>query len=144
MKYLIIIILCLLLQHVQAQTAKDSVKQCIETFFKAMKLGDSSLLKSTLHEKAMFRTIVQKGDTTKIAEENVQRFITTIGTPHKDAYDERIQFKNIQIDGALANVWTPYTFYIGTNYSHKGTNNFILTKSQHTWKILFVIDTRYK
>jgi hypothetical protein len=139
-----IIAICLITLHTKAQTATDSVKTCIETFFKAMKMGDSTLLKNTLHEKAIFRTIVQKGTTTKIAEENVQGFITAIGTPHKDVYDERITFEHIHIDGALANVWTPYTFYIGETYSHKGTNNFVLTKTNNIWKILFVIDTRYK
>ncbi len=139
-----IIVVCTTYLHVQAQTATDSVKNCIKTFFNAMKTGDSTTLKKTLHEKAMFRTIMQKGTETKIVEENIQRFITAIGTPHKDIYDERIIFEHIHIDGALANVWTPYTFYMGETYSHKGTNNFILTNTNNVWKILFVIDTRYK
>ncbi|MDI9365767.1 MAG: hypothetical protein QM541_12505 [Flavobacterium sp.] len=71
-------------------------------------------------------------------------FAKQIAQLPKGAADERITFGNVQIDGALANVWAPYQFYYNGNFSHCGVNNFVLVKQNNVWKIQYIIDTRRK
>ena len=50
----------------------------------------------------------------------------------------------IEVDGRLATVWAPYTFYVGKKLSHCGTNAFQLVKGDMGWQIIQIIDTRNK
>ncbi|MCJ7759077.1 MAG: nuclear transport factor 2 family protein, partial [Gillisia sp.] len=51
---------------------------------------------------------------------------------------------DIRINGALANVITPYSFYVNGNLSHCGVNSFQLFKESGNWKIIYIVDTRIK
>ncbi|MBY0541864.1 MAG: hypothetical protein K2P75_00555, partial [Sphingobacteriaceae bacterium] len=79
-----------------------------------------------------------------VRTESVNNFIKSIGAPHPEKYDERIQFTKILIDANLASVWTDYKFYIGDKFSHCGVNSFQLFKGDDGWKIIYIIDTRRK
>jgi hypothetical protein len=59
-------------------------------------------------------------------------------------FEERILNYNVQIDGNLAHVWTPYEFYINDQLSHIGTNSFTLYNDNGKWQIIHLIDTRRK
>jgi hypothetical protein len=57
--------------------------------------------------------------------------------------NERILSYNINVDGDLASVWTPYEFYYGDEFSHCGSNSFQLFRDpEKGWQILYIIDTR--
>jgi Putative lumazine-binding len=129
----------------KAQTAEDSVKMTINHFFEGMKKSDTTLIKSTMMESIVFQTIAKnKEGETMVKTENVSAFLTSIATPRKEVADERITFETIKIDGNLASVWTPYKFYMGTQFSHCGANSFQLVRHKGTWKIQYIIDTRRK
>jgi hypothetical protein len=78
----------------------------------------------------------------RVITEPVDSFLASIGKPHTEVYDERIEYNTIKIDGELAIVWTPYKFYIGEKFSHCGVNSFQLVKIAGEWKIQYIIDTR--
>ncbi len=131
--------------NLKAQTAEDSVKMTINRFFEGMKKSDTLLLKSTMMEGIIFQTIApNKEGETVVKSENVAAFLTSIATPRKDVADERILFETIKIDGSLASVWTPYKFYMGSQFSHCGANSFQLVRQNGSWKIQYIIDTRRK
>lgn len=128
-----------------AQTAKDSVQHTINNMFFAMKNADTLLLKTCFTDSAFLQTIVTKKDgTTKVKTESLTDFIQQIGTISKGSADERIKFGSINIDGTLANVWTPYKFYFNEKFSHCGANNFVLVRINNKWLIQYIIDTRRK
>jgi len=68
--------------------------------------------------------------------------LVAIAKPHTEAYDERITFDLVKIDGELAMVWAPYKFYLGEKFSHCGVDAFQLVKINNNWKIQYLIDTR--
>ena len=126
-----------------AQTAEDSVKATVNNLFTAMKNADTTLLKSTLANEAIFQTISRdKEGNTIVRTEEIKGFIEFVGKQPKGDADERIIFGAIKIDGALASVWTPYNFYAGGKFSHCGANSFQLVKLKGEWKIQYLIDTR--
>lgn len=129
----------------RAQTAEDSVKTVVNNMFAAMKNADSIGLKNVFSASAVLQTIssTREGQTV-VRTENISAFATSIGTLTKGDADERIKFDAINIDGALASVWTPYEFYFKGNFSHCGVNSFQLVRINGAWKIQYIIDTRRK
>ncbi len=122
-----------------------AVKQVVNQLFTAMKNADTALLKACFADSAVLQTIT----TNKLGEmvvktDKVSMFVKSIGSLPVGAADERIKFGNIAVDGNLAMVWTPYSFYFKENFSHCGVNAFQLVKFKNGWKIQYLIDTRRK
>lgn len=125
-------------------TSEKEVKQVIQNMFQAMLQADTTSLRSCFSDKVIFQTIVNKPEGAMINTVSINDFIQSIGKQTPNALDERIEFGAIQIDPLMATVWTPYTFYLKGQYSHKGINSFQLVKLKEGWKIQYLIDTRYK
>ncbi|MBC7867356.1 MAG: nuclear transport factor 2 family protein [Gloeobacteraceae cyanobacterium ES-bin-316] len=129
----------------KSQAAEDSVKATIEQLFLAMKTSDAALLVACFADSAMLQTIgSDKQGAVTVKNENIKNFAASISKAPKGALDERINFNMIKIDGALASVWTPYSFYYNGNFSHCGANSFQLIRTRVGWKIQYLIDTRRK
>lgn len=145
--YAIPFILLLICSYpVQAQSSEeDAVKSAIQQLFDGMRKGDSAMVKAAFADKAILQTVQNKKDsTTAIASLTLAQFLTAVGTPHTDVWDERITFDKILIDGSLASVWTPYRFFLNDQFSHCGVNSFQLYRSGTGWKIIYLVDTRRK
>ena len=126
-----------------AQGTEDSVKAVVNNLFMAMRTADGELLKSTFSDIAVLQAITRnKEGKMQVATENVNEFAGFVNTLKKDSADERIQFETIKIDGPLAVVWTPYSFYHNGKFSHCGVNSFQLVRFDGVWKIQYLIDTR--
>ena len=125
-------------------TSEKEVKQVIQNMFQAMLQADTSSLRTCFSDKVIFQTIVNKPEGAMINTVSINDFIQSIGKQTPNALDERIEFGAIQVDPLMATVWTPYTFYLKGQYSHKGINSFQLVKFKEGWKIQYLIDTRYK
>ena len=128
-----------------AQSEEDKVKVPINAMFDAMRKSDTALLRSAFAPTAVLQTIAKNKEGNVIVRtDKLDEFIGFLAKPHTDIYDERIRFDIIKIDADLAIAWTPYQFYIGSNFSHCGVNSFQLVKINGEWKIQYVIDTRRK
>lgn len=126
-----------------AQSTEDSVKAVVNTLFTGMKNADAALLKSAFADNAILQTISRNREGKMIvATENIEEFASFVSKLKKDSADERIQLETIKIDGPLAIVWTPYTFYLNGKFSHCGVNSFQLVRFDGVWKIQYIIDTR--
>ena len=143
---LLFVLLTLISVHGLAQTGNndsEAVKKTINDLFLGMKKGDTALIRTTFSKNAVMQTISKnKEGVVRVMTEPVDSFLASVGRPHTDIYDERIEFNTIKIDGELALVWTPYKFYIGDRFSHCGVNSFQLVKLGGEWKIQYIIDTR--
>ena len=67
-----------------------------------------------------------------------------VSIPETTQFKEIINSYSIQIDGPMANVWTPYEFRRNGEFSHCGVNSFQLFKDGGDWKIIYIIDTGRK
>ena len=142
-----IFLLCLLLTAgfvSFSQSAEDSVKAAVNQLFTAMKTSDSALLISSFTENGLLQTITKGKDGLLAKNESVSSFAASIRKAPKGSLDERISFDMVKIDGPLASVWTPYSFYYNGVFSHCGVNSFQLLRTGEGWKIQYIIDTRRK
>jgi hypothetical protein len=144
MRYLFLI-LTLINLNAAAQNAEEAVKMPIQALFEGMKKGDTTMVSSAFAPNAIMQAISKTKDgSTTVRTEELKNFISFVGKPHTEVYDERISFDAIKIDGDLAIVWTPYKFYLGDKFSHCGVNSFQLVRLNGAWKIQYIIDTRRK
>ena len=67
-----------------------------------------------------------------------------VSIPATTKFEERLLSFDIRLNGALASVITPYTFYVNDKLSHCGVNSFQLYKKEGEWKIIHIVDTRKK
>ncbi len=126
-----------------AETMK--VQKVIEDLFDAMRISKGSNVSHLFESGATLSSVStsQLGQT-KLQNSNIQGFIDAIRKPRSDQWDEKIWSYDIKVDGPLAEVWTPYSFYVNGNLSHCGVNNFELVNQSGVWKINRIIDTRRK
>lgn len=129
---------------VHAQTSEDSVKSTINQLFAAMKNCDPLLLKSSFADSAILQSVADKNGKISIVNESIIDFANSISKLSKNDADERIQFDEIKIDGALAIAWTPYKFYYKGKFSHCGVDSYQLVRINGIWEIQYLIDTRRK
>ncbi len=129
-----------------AQTnEQEAVKKVVNNLFTAMRTSDTTLLKSVFAPEMILQSVVSKRDgSVGLVTEKAAVFIKSIGTPHKEVYDERIVITDVKVDGPLASVWAPYKFYVGSTFSHCGVNVFQLMKTADGWKVIYIVDTRRK
>ncbi len=143
------ILLCLLILSAgisaKTQTSADSVKTAVNDLFTAMRNSDGELLKSCFADSAVLQSINKdKEGNLLVRNESVAQFAGSVNKAAKGALDERITFDMVKVDGPLASVWTPYSFYYNGNFSHCGVNSFQLVRTKNGWKIQHLIDTRRK
>lgn len=129
----------------QESSQRMEVVKTIQSMFDAMRAGDSTQLRALFAPNArMMSTFYNPEQEPQLRTGSVDRFVSAVGTPHEEAWDERIFGYDVQIDQTMATVWTPYAFFLGENFSHCGVNAFQLYKSEEGWKIVQIMDTRQK
>ena len=140
-----IVFVLLLVFSSSLYSQNEEVKDVIVTFFKGFHAKDSTIIKSVCAENMILQSIAESSKGSQIKNQNPQDFYRSIATiPSTMLFEERVLEYSIQVDGAMAHVWTPYEFYVNNKLSHKGVNAFTLFKDNGLWKIVYLIDTRRK
>lgn len=141
-------ILCVSPVYSQGDLNKDkqAVKKVINDLFDGMREADSSKVKSLfLKDVQMYTSFTNKEGEKVLKKGELAGFLKAIGSPHDEIWDEKIWDTSVMIDGGIAQVWTNYAFYVGTNFSHCGVDAFHLAKdASGSWKIMHLMDTRRK
>ncbi len=114
----------------------------VNRLFDGMRLGDSAMVRSTFHPRALLSTAVVRQGKRSVTFGQLDDFLRAVGTPHDSIWDERLMNEVVHQDDGLATVWTEYRFYVGDRYSHSGVDAFQLVKDGDEWKIVALADTR--
>ncbi|WP_430467994.1 nuclear transport factor 2 family protein [Winogradskyella ouciana] len=126
------------------KTEKENVKATIVKFFESFHKQDTTKLKAMAKGDIIMQSIsVDKEGKTVLQESDYSQFLKNIASIPKDrTFEEKLLDFNIQVDGNMANAWTPYEFWYNGNFSHCGVNSFQLIKVNDEWKIIYLVDTR--
>jgi len=147
MEKLILIVVMHIGSYITAQESdSEAVQKTIERFFEGFHQQDSSIIKETVGDNPILQTISKnrQGETVVRTETFEQLIQSILSIPDTMKFQEKIKSYNIQVDGAMANVWTPYEFWLNDTFSHCGVNSFQLFKDADHWKIIYLMDTRRK
>jgi hypothetical protein len=129
--------------HAQTTSSDEAeVLAVVEALFDGMRAADSAAIRATLHPEARLVGVADGEDGPVLRAEPMDGFVSAVGTPHGETWDERIWDPEVRIDGRLATVWVPYAFYLGETLSHCGFDAFQLYESADGWRIFQIADTR--
>ncbi len=145
MKVFICLLLIFTASILNAQNnEKEEVKKAVEMFFDGFHNQDSTLIKSSASPAIIMQTIGRdKEGASVVKTSDFHNFLKSIvSIPDTTKFQEKLLSYQIQVDGSMANAWTPYEFWINDTLSHCGVNSFQLHKQDGTWKIIYIIDTR--
>jgi len=121
------------------------IRQTIDNLFNGMRTGDSAMVRSTFYPDARLVTcFTDREQKDRYLEDDLNEFITAVGTPHEESWNEIITSIEIQYDLNMAQVWTTYKFYLDDAFIHCGINAFQLIRENKEWKIMNLTDTRRK
>jgi len=127
------------------QNSEDSVRAAVNHLFTAMKNSDEDMIRHSFTDSAILQTIVtDKEGKTSARTVAIADFAAAIAKMQMGDADERIKFEVVRIDGPLAIVWAPYSFYYKGQLNHCGMDSFQLLRTAGGWKIQYIIDTRRK
>ena len=144
-----LLLLCLISSTIsfsQNSFSEADARGIIDTFFEGFHEGDTLKMKSVLASELFLQTaFATKEGENRLVTESVQELLKAIAIrPEDQKWDERLLDYNVQIDGNLAHVWTPYEFWFNDIFHHCGANAFTLVKTDDGWKIIHLIDSRRK
>ncbi|WP_396160615.1 nuclear transport factor 2 family protein [Flavobacterium sp.] len=124
---------------------EKAIKQSISVFFEGLQSSDTLKIQSVCHKEMKLQSITEKNTVGGLSYQSNSDFYKSVAAiPKNLKIEERLLSYNIQIDGTMANVWTPYEFYINEKLSHIGVNSFTFLLENNIWKIVHIIDTRRK
>lgn len=134
----LMLLACMSAPAAQAQSEEvDEVRAVIDRLFDGMRAGDSTMVRSVMHESALMGRATDQGFRVGPPDQ----FVRAVGTPHDQVWDERIWDVHISIDGRLASAWMEFAFFLGENLSHCGVNSMQLYRTDEGWKIVYLADT---
>ncbi len=115
-------------------------------FFNAFHKQDTLAMKELVYDSIKMQSIGRsKSGSVKLSTSSFDSFLQSIaGIPDTVNFEERILDYKVRVDALMANVWTPYEFYINNEISHCGVNNFQMIWDDNTWKIFYIVDTRHQ
>lgn len=143
-KSLLLFAFCFTLIVNAQKTETEDVKATIIAFFEAFHKQDTTELRAMVKGDIKLQSIsVNKEGKTVLQESDFSQFLNNIASIPKDrTFEEKLLDFNIQVDGNMANAWTPYEFWYNGNFSHCGVNSFQLLKEDDEWKVFYLVDTR--
>ena len=124
-----------------AQDAQAEVRALVDRMFDAMRAGDTTAFRSTLHPD--FRLVITTIREGQPAHRVISGddFVANLGSSTRKL-DERIANVEIRIDDNLASVWNDYSFYVDGVLDHCGVDSFTIIRTTEGWKVVHVADTQ--
>jgi uncharacterized protein DUF4440 len=127
-----------------AQSQSDAEKAVLATvhrLFEGMRTADSAMVRSTFAPGVRFASIDPKATPPVVKYDGVDSWLGGIATSAR-RWDEQVYDVQVRVDGDMAQVWAPYTFYLDKAVRHCGIDSMELLRDGAGWKITQLSDTR--
>jgi len=116
----------------------DGPRAAVDQLFLGMHMGSESIVREVLAPDVRFAVLSDEG---AIQAQSLDGWVRAVGAS-QGAWDEQIYDVDVRVDGTVASVWAPYTFYLAGRLSHCGVNSIELLRGADGWKITQVSDSR--
>lgn len=114
-------------------------------FFEGFHKSDTLIMRKVLLGDVPMQTIANTPEGVKTNISDVNSFLVAIHNRKKDQkWSEKLLDIKVRADDMIAEVWTPYEFYLNDEFSHCGVNVFQLFNTVDGWKIISIADSRKK
>lgn len=117
------------------------VRAAVEQIFEGMRTANADRVRDVFAPDARFAILSQRDGPVSVVAQPVEQWLRSIDTS-AGRWDERVYDVRVQVDGPMASVWAPYTFYLDGEISHCGINSIELLRDAESWKVTQISDTR--
>ena len=125
------------------QDPVTAVRGVVMDLFDAMRAGDSTRAGNVFHEDARLHSSFSREGVPMVdGGDSADGFVSAVGMPHDEVWDERVGEIRVRVDDGLATAWMDYRFFLGERFSHCGVNAIQLVLTEDGWKMLNIVDTR--
>ncbi len=127
------------------QGDSTQIAEIIHDVFDGMRESDTTKMAPYMHPNLKMQSLNVDGGSNEVSQLNgAQGWLNAVAKNDGDVWNEQIDNLKIQTDGAVASAWMDYKFYLGDKLSHCGINSFQFIKMDGKWKIIYIIDSRFK
>jgi SnoaL-like domain len=123
------------------QDDEASVRAAVDQIFEGMRTADAARVRSVFADVARFALLDERGATPVLRAQSVDGWLESVGNSG-GRWNEQIYDVEIRVDGTLASVWAPYTFYFNGAIRHCGVNSIELLRVAGDWKVTQLSDSR--
>ena len=113
----------------------------VEQMFEGMRTANPAMVRSVFADDARFAVLAEADGRQSVRAQSVDGWIDAIGDSG-GSWNEQIYDLDVRVDGTMASVWAPYTFYLDGAISHCGINSIELLRDGEGWKVTQISDTR--
>lgn len=139
----VVVMLSLALLSPTRASAQDEagVLAAVEQVFEGMRTANADMVRAVFAETARFAVLDTRSGPTAVRSQPVDGWISGIADSD-GKWNEQVYDLDVRVDGAMASVWAPYTFYLDGEISHCGINSIELLHDSTGWKVTQLSDTR--
>ena len=124
-----------------AEQREAEVVAALQGLFDALGSGDGEALRSLLDPTVVMHFSETRDGTTTFGSSTVDDLVARV-TSSEAPLIERMWDPEVRIDGALASIWTPYDFYVGSELSHCGVDVATFMDTPDGWRVVALSWTR--
>lgn len=126
--------------HVAAQDEATALA-AVDQVFEGMRTANAAMVREVFATDARFAILDAREGPASIRSQSVDGWLTGIDGSG-GSWDEQVYEVRARVDGPMASVWAPYTFYLNGEISHCGINSIELLYDAEGWKVTQISDTR--
>jgi hypothetical protein len=125
-----------------APGVRDEIVAALQSVFDALADGDADLLRGVMDpDIVMTYSETSPDGETDFGSSTLAELATRIETSDASLI-ERMWDPVVRVSGAMATIWTPYDFYVGSEFSHCGVDAATLMNTEDGWKVVGLSWTR--
>ena len=125
---------------VSAQDAAGALA-AVEQIFEGMRTSNADMVREVFAGDARFAMLDTRDGPASVRSQSVDGWLSAIDGSN-GSWDEQVYDMEARVDGAMASVWAPYTFYLDGEISHCGINSIEMLYDAGGWKVTQISDTR--
>ena len=118
-----------------------SALAAVEQVFEGMRTADADMVRAVFAADARFAMLGSRDEPAAVRVQGVDGWISAIADSG-GRWDEQVYDLDVRVDGSMASVWAPYTFYLDGEISHCGINSIEMLHDAEGWKVTQISDTR--
>ena len=126
--------------HMPTVAERADILAVLQAFFDGL-AGDPDLIANAVDPNITMESTDARSGTTVFGRSTLAGLLQRVETG-EEVMTERMWDAEVRVAGAIATIWTPYDFYIGSEFSHRGIDVATLMRRDGGWKIINLNWTR--
>jgi hypothetical protein len=121
-------------QSAARQEDEEDALRAVQAFLDAINNRDTAAYRALVLAEVKNLIIVPQGDSIVYRWRSTEESVDNLGSEGPDLH-ERIWEAQVRVNGPIADVWSPYDFYVDGEFSHCGIDAFQLVRTDAGWRI---------